>query len=113
DPDAGGVGTRYRLLETLRQYGAEKLLEAGEEAATRARHLAWALRLVEGAGSVLLGSSDAMQARRLEAEHDNLRAALRWSLLEGAPPSVKVAGQRLAGALWRFWWMRSHLTEGS
>jgi predicted ATPase/class 3 adenylate cyclase/DNA-binding CsgD family transcriptional regulator len=114
-PDSDGVAveTRYRLLETLRQYAAEKLHDAEEAAATRERHIAWALNLVGGAGAVLLGSSDAALARRLEAEHDNLRAALRWSLLEDAPTPTRLSGQRLAGALWRFWWMRSHLTEGS
>ena len=55
---------------------------------------------------------DAGWAVRLEAEHDNLRAALGWSLSEGAE-AAGPAGQRLAGALWEFWWVHGHVTEGS
>ncbi|HZO30166.1 MAG TPA: adenylate/guanylate cyclase domain-containing protein, partial [Chloroflexota bacterium] len=94
--------TRYRLLETLRQYGAEKLSEAGEEADTRTSHLRWCLQLTQGAASILSGPGGAAHARRLEADHDNLRAALGWSLREDGPLSTKLVGQRLAGELWRF-----------
>ena len=103
---------RYRLLETLRQYGAERLREAGEEPAVRVRHAAWCIALAEEAGSVLQGPRASERAARLEAEHDNLRAALGWSLIDGVADAGDV-GQRLAGALWVFWWMHGHHTEGS
>ena len=64
DPDGQMVETRYRLLETLRQYGMEKLSEAGEEADTRARHLCWCLQLSDGASDTLSRSHGAAHARR-------------------------------------------------
>ena len=109
----GGVpAVRYRLLETLRQYGAERLRDAGEEAVVRARHTEWCFALAEDAGSTLEGLRGGAWAARLEAEHDNLRAALGWSLTEGAE-AAGPTGQRLAAALWEFWWLHGHLTEGS
>jgi predicted ATPase/class 3 adenylate cyclase/DNA-binding CsgD family transcriptional regulator/uncharacterized protein HemY len=103
---------RYRLLETLRQYGAEKLREAGEELAVRARHLDWYLRLAEVVGSSLRGRGAADQSKRLEAEHDNLRAALGWSLMAETADETRLSGQQLAGMLLEFWWMRAYLSEG-
>ena len=112
--DAGRVtGVRYRLLETLRQYGAEKLHEAGDEQAVRARHLAWSLGLADKeAGASLRRQGGVDQGRRLDAEHDNLRAALGWSLMTETPDDARFGGQRLAGLLWEFWFMRGHLGEG-
>jgi predicted ATPase len=95
---------RYRLLETVRQYGREKLAEAGETEAMRRRHLDWFLQLAERAEPELESGEQAEWLRRLEAEHDNLRAALEWS--EGE------TRMRLAGALWRFWMVHNHYTEG-
>jgi len=111
--DAGRVtGVRYRLLETLRQYGAEKLRDAGDEQAVRARHLAWGLELAEEAGSSLRWQGGTDQGKRLDAEHDNVRAALGWSLMTETSDDARFGGQRLAGLLWRFWFMRGHLSEG-
>ncbi|HZO28041.1 MAG TPA: tetratricopeptide repeat protein, partial [Chloroflexota bacterium] len=107
---------RYRLLETLRQYGAEKLEDADETAAVRARHLEWCIGLVEGEGSLMgrtRGHTHARHLDLLEGEHDNLREALRWSLVEAAPATPRRSGQRLVAALWPFWWMRSHFGEGA
>jgi predicted ATPase/DNA-binding NarL/FixJ family response regulator/tetratricopeptide (TPR) repeat protein len=115
-PDRGMPQTRYRLLETLRQYGAEKLEAADETAALRTRQLAWCIDLVEGPGSLMgmqRGPGHALHLELLEREHDNLREALRWSLIEAAPESERRAGQRMVGALWPFWWMRSHVSEGA
>src|SRR5207247_708892 len=70
---------RYRLLETLRQYGAEKLREAGEETAVRTRRLTWFTALAEQAAPRLRGSEQGSWLTRLEREHDNFRAALAWS----------------------------------
>jgi non-specific serine/threonine protein kinase len=101
-------GMRYRLLETIRQYGLEKLIEAGEESAVRGRHRDWYLSLAERIEPELRGADQKAWLDRLEVEHDNLRAALGWSL-EGREVSE---GLRLAGALWRFWYVRGYLSEG-
>jgi tetratricopeptide (TPR) repeat protein len=100
---------RYRLLETLRQYGAEQLREQGEEAEARRRHLAYFLRWTEAIEPELLGGQHADCYERLESEHDNLRAALAWCK---AAPGGAEAGLRLIGVLWRFWDAGSYLTEG-
>jgi predicted ATPase/DNA-binding CsgD family transcriptional regulator len=99
---------RYGLLETIRQYAAEKLDEAGETSALRRRHLDWCLALAERAERGLTGAEQAVWLGRLEAEHDNLRAALDWAVERRDAG----AGLRLAGALWRFWWLHGYLTEG-
>jgi predicted ATPase/class 3 adenylate cyclase/tetratricopeptide (TPR) repeat protein/DNA-binding CsgD family transcriptional regulator len=112
---AGSTERRYGLLETLRQYAAESLRDTGEESSVKARHLAWCTDLVQESASVLDGTSSVMPIQHLlslEAEHDNLRTALRWSLSPAAPTSAALAGQGLAGSVWLFWWMRTHLTEG-
>jgi predicted ATPase/DNA-binding NarL/FixJ family response regulator len=106
DLEMGGEA-RYRLLETVRQYAAEKLAEAGEETAMRDHHAAWCLALAEVAAPRLVGVSLLPWLERLDAERDNLRAALAW-LLERDP----AAGLRLAGGLRHFWLLRSHVSEG-
>ncbi|MGH2602335.1 MAG: ATP-binding protein, partial [Dehalococcoidia bacterium] len=109
-----GDVVRYRLLETVRQYAAEKLDAADETGTARDRHLAWCLALVEAAGAELYGPQEPMWLDRLEQEHDNLRAALSWSLTGGtggAAPETALA-LRLAGALPRFWQLRGHWNEG-
>ncbi|MGE5178111.1 MAG: protein kinase domain-containing protein [Bacteroidota bacterium] len=100
---------RYRLLETIRAYGMEKLSESGERAALRARHTEHFLDLAERAEPELRGPSQAEWLNRLAREHDNLRAAL------GACAEAEgdhALGLRLAGALWRFWWVRGNWAEG-
>jgi predicted ATPase/class 3 adenylate cyclase/Tfp pilus assembly protein PilF len=99
---------RYRLLETIRQYAAEHLRRAGEEATTRGRHRDWFLALAEQAEPHLTGPEQARWLERLEREHENLRAALDWS----AETGDGAAGLRLARALWQFWWVRGYLAEG-
>ena len=108
--EAGTGGeTRYRLLGTIRQYAGDRLMEAGEAGGLRQRHLDWFLALAEQAGPELRGSDQLLWLDRLEEEHDNLRAALEWSLgTEGGSE----AGLRIAGALYRFWFVRGYLTEG-
>jgi non-specific serine/threonine protein kinase len=100
---------RYRLLETVRQYGLDRLREAGEVDDTRRRHRDAYLALAEHLAQELLGPQQALWFERLETEHDNLRAALAWSKTEkdGAE-----AGFRLTGALRGFWARRGHWREG-
>jgi non-specific serine/threonine protein kinase len=101
-------GGRYRLLETVRQYGREHLEEAAEAVAVRGRHRDWFLELAEQGEPELVGAHQAQWLDRLEREHDNLRAALAWSEAEGPVE----AGLRLGGALREFWYARGYWTEG-
>jgi len=98
---------RYRLLETIRQFAADRLVEAGEAAATRDRHLAWSLALVEALEPELQQGLDAWRTR-LEREHDNLRAALDWGLAAPDPEP----GRRLAAGLPWLWHLHRHGREG-
>jgi predicted ATPase/class 3 adenylate cyclase len=100
--------TRYRLLETVRQYARERLLESGDGEAVRERHRDYFLALAEEAEPKLLGAEQAEWLRRVEGEHDNLRSALEWSLAEAGSQE----DLRLCGALNRFWSTRGHLAEG-
>ena len=99
---------RYRLLETMRQYGQEKLQQAGEVAAVRSRHGDWYVRFAERAGPESGGLQQTEWFRRVELEHDNIRTALAWSLEQAeAEP-----GPRIDAAIWHFWLFRGYLTEG-
>jgi len=99
---------RYRLLETVRQYTADKLAESGESADTRRRHRDWYLALALQADAELRGPTQRVWIARLEAERDNVRAALAWSLSEDGGE----AGLRLAGAMAWFWVMQANVNEG-
>ena len=100
--------TRYRMLETLRHYADERLTESGEHAVIRDRLVQWAISVAETAEPNLEGRDQAEWLDLLEAEHDNLRAALYW----GADGADVGGALRLAAALWRFWEVRGYLTEG-
>ena len=100
--------TRYRLLETVRQYVRERLLESGSGAALRQRHRDYYLALAEEADPKLVGKEQAAWLRRLEEEHDNLRSALEWSHAQ----HESVEGLRLCGALQKFWRRTGYLSEG-
>jgi predicted ATPase/DNA-binding CsgD family transcriptional regulator len=103
-----GGEARYRLLETVRQYGWEKLSVSGEERQLRERHAGYYLALAEEAEPELKGEQQIAWLERLEREHDNLRAAMRWLL--GRGKSEKAA--RLGWALWLFWGIRGYFAEG-
>jgi predicted ATPase/DNA-binding XRE family transcriptional regulator len=105
--DADG-SLRYGMLEPIRQYALEKLEQSGEEEDVRRLHAAFFLALVEEAEKELTGPDQGAWFDRLETEHDNLRAALLWSL-EGEEPDT---GLRLAAALWRMWNARGYMQEG-
>jgi DNA-binding CsgD family transcriptional regulator len=108
EAEDGGAAS-YRLLETLRQYGQERLAERGEAEAIQRRHAAYYLALAEAAEPELTGPHQVAWLDRLETEHDNLRAALTWSLESGGTETAA----RLCGALGWFWYDHSHLREGS
>ncbi|HEY0385727.1 MAG TPA: protein kinase, partial [Pyrinomonadaceae bacterium] len=99
---------RFTLLETIREYGAEQRLLSDEADALARRHAFYFLALAERAEPLLTGPEQVSWYARLDCEHDNLRAALRWARENNEPE----AGLRLAGALWRFWEVRGHLSEG-
>jgi predicted ATPase/DNA-binding CsgD family transcriptional regulator len=100
---------RYRLLETLREYGREQLAEAGEEAELQLRHCAWCTDLAERAAEEVWTSAMPAWLDLLEREHDNFRAALDRITSSATDPEP---GLRLVGALWPFWDVRGHLREG-
>ena len=100
--------SRYILLETVRQYAAERLAEAGEEASARDRHLAWYVTLAEAIDPQLTGPHQGSALERLENAYGNLRAALGWARESGHGEQWL----RLAASLWRFWYMRGYLSEG-
>jgi tetratricopeptide (TPR) repeat protein len=100
--------TRYRLLETVRQYGWEKLSESGEEGQLREQHARYYLALAEEAEPELKGERQVAWLERLEREHDNLRVAMRWLLERGESEEAA----RLGWALWLFWGIRGHYDEG-
>ena len=103
----GPVERRYRMLETVRQYAARRL--RGDDAAeTSSGHAAWCLALAETAEQELTGGEQSRWFATLEAEHDNLRAALDHLGASGD----RVSRLRLAVALSRFWYVRGYLAEG-
>jgi predicted ATPase/Tfp pilus assembly protein PilF len=100
----------YRILETVRGYAREHSLEAGESEGAYIRHRDWYLNLVrQAAPTFFRGPESAPWLDRLDAEHDNLRAALAWSINE--PGGAQTALELVAG-LWRFWEIRGYLVEG-
>jgi predicted ATPase len=107
---ASGEEGRFTMLETVREYALERLIQAGEADTTRRRHRDWYLALAEEARPAFFrGPEPRDWLERLDREHDNLRAALGWS--EGSADEYE-AGLRLATGLWRFWEIRGHLGEG-
>jgi non-specific serine/threonine protein kinase len=102
------ASARYRLLEIVRGYASDKLVESGELAELRARHASWCLALAEEAESALDRPDAATWFNRLDSELDNLRLAIEWSGTAGDTET----GLRLAGALRWFWDLRGHAREG-
>jgi len=100
---------RYRFLEPIRQYARDKLNETRESNLIQDRHLNYYLRVAGEAEPHIFRSEQRAWANRLEIEHDNLRAALRWSL----ESDQAKAGLQMAGALAWFWHNNGHLREGS
>ena len=103
-----GVGdARYRLLETIRQYARDKLLEAGEAEQTRNLHLEYFVRFSEQTAPYLDTAEVLHWIPRIDAEYDNLRTAFEWSLDHDVEASL-----RIVGSLAYYWFRRGHGAEG-
>jgi predicted ATPase len=105
--DASGE-PRFEMLETVAEYATERLAARGETELLREWHARHFLALAEAAEPELIGEEQAVWLDRLEAEHDNLRAALGWFADRGAVEP----GLRLAGSLSRLWYLNGHLQSG-
>ena len=107
--DLSGTVARYRLLETVRQYARDRLLESDHAYESRNRHLANYLALAERAAPNLNGPDQLEWLARLDSEYENLRAALEWSLdlADGGGMAV-----RMGAALWQYWNMQFRRSEG-
>jgi predicted ATPase len=101
--------TRYRFLETVRQYAYERLVETGDLAEARSRHLAWAKRLAAETSAPAGASEQAGRLARLEEEHENLLNALHACDEAAGGPA---AAMEIASHLWLFWSIRGHHALG-
>jgi predicted ATPase/DNA-binding CsgD family transcriptional regulator len=99
---------RYRMLETIREFGLEQPAARGEESEVRAAHAVWARNLVEHLSERVWNPGDERVLARLDAEHDNVREALVWADSVGAAN----LGVRLARATFNYWVVRGHFHEG-
>jgi predicted ATPase/DNA-binding CsgD family transcriptional regulator len=98
---------RFIMPETISEYAREQLQVLGEEEAARHRHASYFLSLAAEAMPALLGPDQEAWLKRLQTEHRNLQAALRWSIAHDPELALQ-----LAAALWRFWYARGHIREG-
>jgi tetratricopeptide (TPR) repeat protein len=103
--ETGRGTTRFRMLQTIREYAQETLRSAGEDADLRSRHAEYFHAFVASRAPRVTMDADALD--EIEEELDNIRAALRWSIDSGSTS----LGQQMAATLWRFWQMRGHLAE--
>lgn len=106
--EACGGGVRYRMLETLREYGRERLRAAGAERALQRRHRDWFERLALKAYVEWMGPRQLAWIDRLNREQPNLREALEFSLTE---PAEAGSAERIAVALYEFWVARQRVSE--
>ncbi|MGW4478955.1 ATP-binding protein [Rhodococcus triatomae] len=104
-----GTGVRYRMLETLSEYGREKLVEAGEFTERQRRHRDWYASLAKSADDEWIGPRQVELIRRLDREQPNLRDALTFCVTE---PGEAEAGLRTAVALYPYWLCRGMSSEG-
>jgi len=101
-------GSRYRLLEPIREFARERLAASDEEAATQKRHARYYLALAEKAAPELERADQIRWLATLVREHDNVRAAMAWALAYGEGELAAALGW----ALHIFWVMRGHHREG-
>jgi predicted ATPase/class 3 adenylate cyclase len=103
-----GGETRFRMLETIREFAGERLAASDDEEEVRRRHARFIRDLAEEAEPNLTTDAQAEWLRRLEREHDNLRTALDWAERTGDAETAA----RIASAVWRFWQQQGYLAEG-
>ncbi len=103
-----GAERRCRLLETMRQYGAQLLAQSAETATLRRRHCDYFLGIAEAAEAELMGPHQGASLAHIETEFGNLVAAMEWTCEAGE----REMGLRVAGALWRYWHIRGHYEDG-
>jgi predicted ATPase/class 3 adenylate cyclase len=106
--DTPGGDLRFGMLQTVREFAFERLEAEDHRQAVQRRHAEWFLQLAETAEPNFRGPHLDRWLNALQEEHDNLRAALRWAI-DNDEGSI---GLRLAAALWRFWHLGGHLSEG-
>ncbi|MEV4708366.1 BTAD domain-containing putative transcriptional regulator [Actinoplanes sp. NPDC049316] len=106
--ERAGDRSRYRLLETIRQLARERLAEAGEADAFDAAHCRHFLRLAVDSDTDRASGIVVERPQALDIDHDNLRAALGWSVRHDPPQALL-----LGVSLWRYWLARGHFVEGS
>ena len=99
--------SRFQMLEVVREFALETLKQSGTKHDVDRLHAEYYCSLGEAAEPQLQAAQSADWLNKLESDHDNLRAALQWAAEKD--PAV---GQRLAGAIWRFWWLHGHIREG-
>lgn len=104
----GDGETRFRMLETLREFAEERLELTGEADAVRRRHAAWFLGLAQRAERFIWSEHQAAWLERVERAHDNLRVALNWCL-SGRDEET---GVLIAASMHRFWFARGYIREG-
>jgi non-specific serine/threonine protein kinase len=106
-PVQSASGPRYAMLETIREYAAERLAASPEAACIRDAHAAAFSELVLAGGPPRAGVAEKEWLERLDTEHNNIRAAISWYRERDVPAALE-----LAGAMSVFWSLRGHYTEG-
>jgi predicted ATPase/Tfp pilus assembly protein PilF/transcriptional regulator with XRE-family HTH domain len=109
---------RFMMLETLREYGLYNLTQAGELDEMRWKHVEYYAQVAERAYALMSSKEQVKWLNRLEEDHPNIRAAIEY--LQGVraenasrdPQAVGLLRLRIASHLWRFWWIKGHLSEG-
>lgn len=99
---------RVSMLEMLREFAHERLVESGELADAQRRLAEYVLRFTAGAERQLTSSGQGRRLAHLERDHANIHAALEWA----ASSAQTEIGFQLLSELWRFWWLHGHLAEG-
>jgi predicted ATPase len=105
--EESGEESRFRMLEVVRDFGFECLSLAGNAPAIQRRHGQYYLTVAQEAQKEMVGRNGAFWMKRLEREHDNLRAALEWWFQD--QPAISL---EMSAAIWRFWLTRGDITEG-
>lgn len=100
--------TRYMMLETINAYAVEQLIASGEQALLHRRHAHYISALVAQVAPHLNGPEQRARLQQLEAEYENIRRAVEWSLAHDGG----LIAQEIGGNLWRFFWLHGHLRDG-